>query len=95
MAAGSGKSYILLLDVLRNIDDPDFRGVIFRRTQGDLRKPGGLWDEAKQLWQGFGCEFREATMTALFSSGASLKFSHMEKEKDKYSWQGSQLTYVG
>lgn len=94
-AAGSGKSFVLLLDILRHVNDKDFRGVIFRRTQSDLRKPGGLWDEAKQMWRHFGCIFKEATLTAIFASGASIKFSHMEKEDDKYSWQGSQLTYVG
>ena len=92
--AGSGKSYILLLDVIRYIGDPDFRGVIFRRLTGDITKPGGLWDEAKDLWSQFGCVFRETTLTATFPSGAWIKFSHMEKESNKGDWKGSQLTYV-
>lgn len=94
-AAGGGKSYVMLLDILRHIDDPDFRGVIFRRTSTDLRKPGGLWDEAKQMWRNFGCVFKEATLKAIFPSGCTVQFSHMEKEDDKRTWQGSQLTYIG
>lgn len=94
-AAGAGKSFILLLDILRHIEDPNFRGVIFRRTQSDLRKPGGLWDEAKQMWRPFGCEFRESTLSVRWPSGCSLKFAHLEREDDKYSWQGSQMTYIG
>jgi hypothetical protein len=94
-SAGSGKSFILLLEVLRHIDDPHFRGVIFRRLTSDITKPGGLWEEAKDLWGPFGCEFKEVTLTAIFPSGARIKFSHMEREDDKKSWQGSQLTFVG
>lgn len=92
---GSGKSFILLLEPLRYINDPDFRGVIFRRLTGDLTKPGGLWDEAKDLWGPLGCTFKETSLTAIFPSGAKIKFSHMEREDDKKSWQGSQMTFIG
>ena len=95
MAAGSGKSYILLLEPLRYINDPHFRGVIFRRTMTSIKKAGGLWDEAKQLWKPFGAEFKEVSMKAIFPSGAWIQFSHMEREDDKFSWQGSQMTFVG
>lgn len=91
---GSGKSFILLLEPLRYITDPDFRGVIFRRLTGDLTKPGGLWDEAKDLWGPLGCQFKETSLTAIFPSGAKIKFSHMEREDDKKSWQGSQMTFI-
>lgn len=94
-AAGSGKSYILLLEPLRYVTDPDFRGVIFRRLTGDLTKPGGLWDEAKDLWGPLGCQFKETSLTAIFPSGAKIKFSHMEREDDKKTWQGSQMTFIG
>lgn len=93
-AAGSGKSFILLLEPLRHISDPNFRGVIFRKTRPMITSPGGLWDEAKSLWRHFGAEFSETNLIATFPSGAWIKFSHMEKENDKYAWQGSQLTFV-
>lgn len=94
-SAGSGKSYILLLEILRHINDPHFRGVIFRRLTADITRPGALWDEAKDLWRPFGCEFKDSTLTAIFPSGAKIKFSHMEREDDKKTWQGAQLTFVG
>ena len=53
-----------------------------------------MWDEAKDLWKPFGCEFKETSLTAIFPSGATIKFSHMEREDDKQSWQGSQMTFV-
>lgn len=55
---------------------------------------GGLWEEAKDLWQHFGAEFSETRLVATFPSGATIQFSHMEKESDKLAWQGAQMTFV-
>jgi len=38
---------------------------------------------------------RETTLEWLFESGAKLKFSHLEYEKDKFNWQGSQIPFIG
>ena len=43
-AAGGGKSFGLLLEALRHIDNPEFGWVIFRRTYPMITNEGGLWD---------------------------------------------------
>lgn len=38
---------------------------------------------------------RNPRLTWRFPRGARVSFAHLEYEKDKYSWQGSQITYIG
>lgn len=97
-AAGSGKSYLLLLSVLQYVDCPYWRGVIFRRTQPELRDPGGLFDEAMSLYMSLPNEHRPTPklqdLSFKFPSGAVLKLAGMEHDKDRMRWHGSQLTWV-
>jgi len=95
-AAGSGKSYVGLMTPLLFVSDPNFRGVIFRRTMPEITAGGGLWDTARQMYKNFDrrVTFKEKEKTVVFPSGATLKFSHLEMEKDKYSHQGAQYTFV-
>lgn len=94
-AAGSGKSYSLLLDPLRHINNGDFGGVIFRRTSVQVRNEGGLWDESMKLYPLFGARPRGAQMEWRFDSDMSISFAHLEYDKDVLGWQGSQLAYIG
>ena len=95
-AAGSGKSFVGLMTPLLFVDDPYFRGVIFRRTMPEITAGGGLWDTAQQMYKQFDprVEFREKDKVVIFPSGARLKFSHLEMEKDKYAHQGAQYTFI-
>jgi len=46
-AAGSGKSYALLLDPLQHIHDPDYNAIMFRQNNTQL--DGSLWPAASFL----------------------------------------------
>ena len=46
-AAGGGKSYALLVDPLRYADNGNFRGLLLRRTLGELAE---LIDQSKKLY---------------------------------------------
>ncbi len=94
-AAGSGKSFALLLESLRHVDNSEFGWVIFRRTYPEIKNEGGLWDEASKLFPLIGATSTETTLEWDFPSGAKGKFAHMQHEKDKYSWQGSQICFIG
>lgn len=94
-AAGSGKSFGLLLESLRHIDNPEFGWVIFRRTYPEIKNEGALWDEASKLFPLAGGKATETTLEWDFPSGAKGKFAHMQHESDKYSWQGAQICFIG
>lgn len=99
-AAGSGKSHIALLFPLKYKDDPYFRGVIFRRTTGELQD---LWDRACEMYPKLyptddrgrsPVRIHQQKMRITFPSGATLFFSYLEHEKDKYKHQGKEYTFV-
>jgi predicted phage terminase large subunit-like protein len=94
-SAGSGKSFALLLETLRHTNNPDFGFVIFRRTYPEIKNEGGLWDEASNIYPLIGARPRETTLEWIFPSGCKGKFAHMQHDKDRHSWQGSQIPLIG
>lgn len=93
-AAGSGKSFALLIEPLRSMMNKDFKTVVFRRTSVQVRSAGSLWDQSLALYSQLGATAREALLEWRFPSGMTVKFSHLENEKDVYSWQGSQIPLI-
>lgn len=97
-AAGSGKSYTLLLDPLKHISDPNYHAIIFRRTNVQLKGQGGLWQTCRAMYQQIPHPnkpiFKEQGMTVVFPSGATIKFSHLEHLKNIYDHQGLQYSAV-
>ncbi len=88
--AGGGKTWFLVAEPLRFKDDPNFRCAIFRRTFPQITGQGGIWDEANELYPKFGGVLREGNeLDCKFPSGASVRFCHMQHEKDKYNYQAS------
>lgn len=94
-SAGVGKTFSLLLDFVRHIKNPDWGGVIFRRTSPQIRNEGGLWDTSVSLYTKLNATPRESSLEWSFKSGANLKFSHIEYLKNIYDWQGSQIPFLG
>lgn len=93
-AAGGGKTFALLMEPLRHVRNARFSAVIFRRTSVQVRNPGGLWDESMNLYPLAGAQAREYVLEWEFPSGATVKFSHMEHEKTRLDWQGSQIPLI-
>lgn len=87
-SAGSGKSRLLLNKAgYYAHTDPNFEGVMFRRTTKPLAAAGGLFTEAKKLFRPLGCDVREQAMEINFhghggnkreQEGGNLKFTHLE-----------------
>ncbi|HET8687908.1 MAG TPA: terminase family protein, partial [Methanosarcina sp.] len=96
-AAGSGKSFIALLFYLKYVDDPYFRGIIFRKTTAEITAQGGLWENGVELYKqiyGNKLKVRIKDLKITAPTGASLKFSHLEQEQDKFRHQGAQYSFI-
>lgn len=93
--AGPGKTFALLLESVRHTANPKYGGVIFRRTSPQIRSEGGLWDTSFELYPTCKAVPKESTLEWVFPSGAKIKFSHLEYEKNKFDWQGSQIAFIG
>lgn len=100
-AAGGGKSFALLLEPLRHITTvKGFGGVVFRRTMPQIKNEGGLWSESLKIYPFVGGVPKESICGWSFSNKKiklknKLKFAHLEHEKNKYDWQGSQIPFIG
>jgi predicted phage terminase large subunit-like protein len=96
-AAGGGKTAALLLDFAAadRIANPLYGGVIFRRTSPMIRNEGGLWDESVKFYRDIGGEPVEGRLEWRMPSGATVRFAHLQHEKNAADWQGAQLARIG
>ena len=92
-AAGPGKTDALMREVLRQIDNPNYRAILFRRTYPEVEntfidmayrwyKPAGLIPvNGGKVWKKAG--------------GGSIRFSHLQYEKDVHKFQSAYYTVIG
>lgn len=94
-AAGGGKTWALLMEPLRHVDNGQFGATIFRRNAVQITNQGGLWSEATKMYPQLGAESRQQpSLDWTFESGANIKFAHLEADKTVYNYQGSQIPLI-
>ena len=93
-AAGGGKTYGLLLEPLRHLENPDAGIVTFRRTNPQIMSEGALWDDSMDLYPLFDGKPNRNTLVWTFPSGMTVKFSHLQHAKDRFSWKGAQIPVI-
>ena len=96
-AAGGGKTTGLLLDFARPefLANPLYKGVIFRRTCPMITNEGGIWDASMQYYTSIGGEPIEGRLEWRFPSGATIRFTHLQHEKNKTDWQSAEIPRLG
>ena len=94
-AAYSGKTFAILLEPLRHIEDGTFSGVIFRRESPQITNPGAMWDESVPLYKQFGSGPVRGNLEHRFPSGANMRFGHLEHDDTVYNWDGAQIPFIG
>lgn len=94
-AAGGGKTWALLVEPIKYLQNKDFGAVIFRRTSPQIRNEGGMWDESSAIYPLLGAQPRETVLDWIFPSGAKIKFAHLQYDKDVQDWQGAQIPFIG
>jgi predicted phage terminase large subunit-like protein len=94
-AAGGGKTWALLLEPLRHVGNGRFLAAIFRRTYPQVVMPGGMWDESQALYGPLGARANQASLEWHFSSGARVKFAHLQHEDDRTKYDGAQFALLG
>ena len=93
-AAGAGKTFGILMEPLRHINNGDFGAVFFRRTTKQIRNEGGLWDEAGKIYPLMHGQPNQSDLHYTFPSGCRVSFCHLEHEKNKLDWQGAQIPLI-
>lgn len=94
-AAGCGKTFCLLMESSRHLENPGFGVVFFRRTTPMIRNQGGLWDASLNFYRVInGAVPKESSLEWKFPSGAKASFRHIEYEKNIYDWQGAEIPLI-
>lgn len=88
-------SHAMLLQPLLHVSNPNFGAIIFRRTNPQIFNEGALWDASVDLYMKLDAKPRVARAEWIFPSGAKIRFAHMEYEKSKKEWDGSQIAFIG
>ncbi len=99
-SAGGGKSYAMLADPMRYFDNPNFNGLLIRRTNDELRE---LKWKSQELYPRMypksgsnpGATFSSKDSEWRFPSGARLWMTYLERDEDVMRYQGQSFTWIG
>src|ERR1043165_690449 len=94
-AAGPGKTDCLVMEALRQVDNPRYNGILFRRTFPRLETADGMIARSERWYTAYGGRFNASKFFWRFPSGARIYFGHMQREADKLDYQGSQFAFIG
>lgn len=94
-AAGGGKSDALLMAAAQYATEPDYAGILFRRTHTDLAQPGALIDRSHSWWYGKGPHWDGTNKIWRFPSGAKIAMAYLAKDTDKNRYQSAQYQFTG
>lgn len=94
-AAGGGKSWSLLAEPLRHVQNPRFGSVIFRRDRQQITNQGGLWTESREIYPQFGAKPNKSDLYYDFPTGSRIGFAGLQYEDDVAKFQGSQIPLIG
>ncbi len=95
-SAGGGKSFALLYEPIgRQLHEVrGFYGVVFRRSYPEITNPGGLWDQAGEIYPYAGGRGVVGSREYRFRGGSRIAFRHLENEDSKHDYQGSAICYL-
>ncbi|HOW26931.1 MAG TPA: terminase family protein [Elusimicrobiota bacterium] len=88
---GPGKTDVLLMEGLRQINEPSYRAIIFRRTFPQLRE---IIDRAKIRFPKYGGVWNGGEKCFTFPSGAKYYMGYCQHEQDKENYQGHEYHYM-
>lgn len=93
-AAGGGKSDALLMEALRQVNVPHYKGLILRKTFPQLRE---LVARSMELYRAVfpSARYNGTEHTWTFPSGAKIIFGSMQHTHDRINYQGQQYDFIG
>lgn len=93
-AAGGGKSYAMVADPVRYLNNPLSRKLVVRRSTEELRE---LISVSKQLYPEAmpGIKFMERDKTWISPCGATLWMSYLDRDEDVMRYQGQAFNWIG
>lgn len=94
-SAGGGKTWALLLEPIRHVQNPEFGATIFRRTFPEITREGGMWEESQKIYPLLGAKPNRIEMLWRFPTGARISFAHLQYDSTVSAYQGAQIPLIG
>jgi len=93
-AAGGGKSDAMVIEALRQVKIPYYKGLILRKTYPQLAE---LIDKSLNYYPQAvpGAKYNSSSHTWTFPSGAKIIFGSMQHTKDRLNYQGQAYDFIG
>ena len=93
-AAGGGKSEALIIEALRQVHIPHYKGLILRKTYPQLTE---LVEKSKRYYPRVcgGAVYNESKHVWTFKSGAKIYFGSMQHAGDREQYQGKAFDFIG
>lgn len=91
---GGGKTDALIADPLRYIQNPNFKGLIIRKTMKRLRE---IMSRARKMYlqASPGTKWKEMEKMFVFPSGAVIEFGYCDSEQDLDQYIGQEYVWLG
>ena len=97
-SAGAGKTFAIILNLVKLILKKNSTIVVFRRTSTELRQGGGIWQETTSVFRKmFGKQviIRDRTLEIILpATNSSIKLSHLQYSSDVQSHLGAQYSAI-
>ena len=95
-AAGGGKTFAILLEILRHVNDRQFGAVVFRKNYNQIMNEGGLLDTSRELYSRIPGTKLQMTPKSVwrFKSGAKVSFEHLNNDTSVLAMQGAQIALI-
>lgn len=93
-AAGGGKSEALVIEALRQVNIPHYKGLLLRKTFPEARE---LIDKSLKYYPQVypKARYNGSEHRWTFPSGAKIDFGSLQYEKDRVKFQGLSYDYIG
>lgn len=94
-SAGGGKSYAILLEPLRHMNNGEFGAVMFRRSMTSITAEGSLFDTSKQIYPLLGARaVQKPRVQWTFQSGMRITMAHLQYDDTVLDWHGTQIPLI-
>jgi hypothetical protein len=87
-----GKTHALIFEATRQIEKPQYKAKIIRRTFTQLQE---IMDRASLYYPSIGGKWEGEERRWRFSSGATIGFGHCKDEISKENYQGQECAFFG
>jgi predicted phage terminase large subunit-like protein len=87
-SGGGGKTHACNLEVLGNIENPEFTFLYIRKHMADITQTGGLLDATQKIFPLLGGTYNQNNHEWTFPSGCVGGFGHME---DMYRYKSAEI----